>query len=94
MAVMGNCLTSPLSDSILQVRSKPGISGMGHQFEFGPFIFESNTGELRKGSQQLKVHGQATQILGILLARPGELNRSRGIPTAVMAGRHFSRCGS
>jgi DNA-binding winged helix-turn-helix (wHTH) protein len=46
---------------------------MGQQFEFGPFVFESETGELRKGSQRLKIHGQATQILGILLTRPGEL---------------------
>jgi TolB-like protein/DNA-binding winged helix-turn-helix (wHTH) protein len=46
---------------------------MGRQFEFGPFVFESETGELRKGSHRLKIHGQATQILGILLTRPGEL---------------------
>ncbi len=46
---------------------------MSPVLEFGPFQFDRDTGELRKGSHPLKVHGQATRILSILLERPGEL---------------------
>jgi TolB-like protein/DNA-binding winged helix-turn-helix (wHTH) protein/Tfp pilus assembly protein PilF len=38
---------------------------------FGPFEFDSSSGELRKHGVKIKLHGQPVEILALLLAQPG-----------------------
>ena len=40
---------------------------------FGPFEFDSSSGELRKHRIKIKLHGQPVEILTLLLARPGTI---------------------
>ena len=40
---------------------------------FGPFEFDSSSGELRKHGVKIKLHGQPVEILTLLLAEPGTL---------------------
>jgi TolB-like protein/DNA-binding winged helix-turn-helix (wHTH) protein/Tfp pilus assembly protein PilF len=40
---------------------------------FGPFEFDSSSGELRKHGIKIKLHGQPVEILTLLLARPGTI---------------------
>lgn len=40
---------------------------------FGPFEFNSHSGELRKGGSRVRLQDQPVQILGILLERAGEV---------------------
>lgn len=40
---------------------------------FGPFEFDSSSGELRKHGVKIKLHGQPVEILTLLLAQPGTL---------------------
>lgn len=44
-----------------------------HTVRFGQFEFDLEGEELRKDGVRLKVHGQPLHILGILIAKPGEL---------------------
>jgi eukaryotic-like serine/threonine-protein kinase len=45
----------------------------GTLIRFGPFVFDSSTGELRKHEVKIKLHGQPIEILTLLLARPGAM---------------------
>lgn len=42
-------------------------------FRFGPYEFESRSGDLRNGRTRLKIGNQSAQILLLLLEQPGEL---------------------
>jgi TolB-like protein/DNA-binding winged helix-turn-helix (wHTH) protein len=46
-------------------------NSMGTRARFGPFEFDSSSGELRKHGVKVKLHGQPVEILSILLGRPG-----------------------
>lgn len=45
----------------------------GHRVQFGAFVLDMRSGELRKGSTRLKVPSQSIEILKALLGQPGEL---------------------
>lgn len=40
---------------------------------FGPFEFDADAGELRKGGQRINLHGQPLEILAVLLERAGQV---------------------
>lgn len=40
---------------------------------FGPFEFDADAGELRKGGQRINLHGQPLEILALLLERAGQV---------------------
>src|ERR671924_366005 len=44
-------------------------------FRFGPFEFDSTSGELRKHGLKLRLLGQPTEVLALLLEHRGELVR-------------------
>ena len=44
---------------------------MGTLARFGPFEFDSSSGELRKHGVKIKLHGQPVEILTLLLEQPG-----------------------
>jgi TolB-like protein/DNA-binding winged helix-turn-helix (wHTH) protein/Tfp pilus assembly protein PilF len=48
-------------------------STSGTLARFGPFEFDSSSGELRKHGVKLKLHGQPVEILALLLAQPGTI---------------------
>ena len=43
------------------------------RFRFGSFELDTTTGELRKAGIRIKLHAQPTQVLAMLLERPGEI---------------------
>jgi TolB-like protein/DNA-binding winged helix-turn-helix (wHTH) protein len=45
----------------------------GTLVRFGPFEFDSSTGELRKHGAKIKLQGQPVEILTLLLVRPGTM---------------------
>ncbi len=40
---------------------------------FGPFTFDSDTGDLRRDGRPIKLHPQPAQLLNLLVNRPGEI---------------------
>jgi TolB-like protein/DNA-binding winged helix-turn-helix (wHTH) protein/Tfp pilus assembly protein PilF len=51
----------------------PESSTPGRIFQFGPFEFCAETGELRKYGLRIKLSGQPVSVLAMLLERPGEV---------------------
>ena len=59
---------------------------------FGEFELDLHTGELRKAGVRLKFGGQPSQVLGVLLERPGT-RLARRVAEAAVA-RHICGRGS
>src|SRR5690349_15543911 len=49
------------------------LSSQRQRFRFGVFEFDAVSGELRKQGIKVRLQGQPVEILGMLLARPGEV---------------------
>ena len=47
--------------------------GENQTFRFGPFVLDTQCGQLRKDGVGLKLQGQPIQVLEILLQKPGQL---------------------
>ena len=47
--------------------------GENHTLRFGPFVLDTQCGQLRKDGVGLKLQGQPIQVLEILLQKPGQL---------------------
>ncbi len=47
--------------------------GENQTFRFGPFVFDTQCGQLRKDGVGLKLQGQPIQVLELLLQKPGQL---------------------
>ncbi len=58
-------------------------------FRFGPFEFDPRAGELRKQGLKLKIYGQPLEILGMLLARPGEVITREELQKKLWPGNTF-----
>src|SRR5689334_20748210 len=43
------------------------------QLSFGPFVFDTESGDLRKHGIRLRLQGQPLQILSALIKQPGEI---------------------
>ena len=63
--------------------------GENHTVRFGPFELDSQSGELRKSGIRLKLQGQPIQVLGMLLARPGQLVTREEIQQQLWAADTF-----
>ena len=47
--------------------------GPTRRYRFGIFELDSATGELRRNGLRVKLHAQPSQVLGMLVERPGEI---------------------
>ncbi|HWW18089.1 MAG TPA: winged helix-turn-helix domain-containing protein [Candidatus Saccharimonadales bacterium] len=56
---------------------------------FGPFEFDADAGELRKGGQRINVHGQPLEILAVLLERAGQVVSRDELRTRLWPGDTF-----
>jgi eukaryotic-like serine/threonine-protein kinase len=56
---------------------------------FGPFLFDSSTGELRKHGIKIKLHGQPIEVLTLLLARPGAMVTREELQRTLWADNTF-----
>ena len=56
---------------------------------FGPFEFETKTGELRKHGTRLRLTGQPLQILQVLLERPNEVVGREELQQLLWSGTTF-----
>lgn len=59
------------------------------RFSFGPFEYDSPSGELRKHGSRLRLQGQPCQILSILLECPGQVVTREEIQRQLWSGTTF-----
>ncbi len=56
---------------------------------FGPFLFNTYTGELFHGDLRLKLSGQAIEVLRVLVSRPGQLVTREELQRQLWPGEEF-----
>src|SRR5580704_4996686 len=62
---------------------------MQHRVRFGPFDFNSQTGELRKEGVRIKLQEKPRQVLTALLENPGELISRKALQERLWSNNTF-----